>query len=164
MDQRIDMLERDVSELKTEIAVIRGDYSKRENLKGLEERVASVDARLTVIEARMTALESKFSALESRMAAFEVRLVVLERELGRLRDEITTVVDLLRQHSESLAVIETGVAQIQATYVTKAELDAQLKAELSKLEARMKTWAIASVLTTITAITGIQLAIATLIR
>jgi chromosome segregation ATPase len=166
MEQRIDMLERDVSEIKTELAVVRSDYARRELMLAIDQRVGIVEVRLTGIERRLDSIEARLSVIDDRLTTLEIRTARIETQLAAMQarmDQFQVALDKLRDDFEALRVVVMGVGKrlasleaLQHTFATKADLQ--------MLETRMKTWFIASLLTTISVLSGVQFAMFTMLR
>ena len=163
MEQRIDMLERDVSEIKTELAVVRSDYARRELLMAIDQRVGIVEVRLTNIERRLDSIEARLSVIDERLKSLEIRTASIETQLAAMQarmDQFQVALDKLRADLDAFRVsVEKRLAALEALQHTFAT-----KADLQMLETRMKTWFIASLLTTISVLSGVQFAMFTMLR
>ena len=122
MEERVAMLEKDVTAIKSELAVIRSTYWMREDAKVLNGRVGHIEFELVKITADIVQLKADVAQLKTDVTALKMDLAALS----------------LRFDSE-LPHLAT-------------------KADLYKLEARMKAWGIGLALSVITINTGVNFA------
>ena len=69
MEQRIDILERDVREIKTELALIRSEYSR---LGALEVRIERIELDIRDLRAESNSLRMIVSTHGEKLAALHV--------------------------------------------------------------------------------------------
>ena len=92
MEQRIDMLEREVGAIKADIAVIKSTYCMREEMRAFESRLARVESDICIL--KNVVQQPKKDAVEIKLVLVEIRA-----ELAQIWDSLqhfVTKADLLK--------------------------------------------------------------------
>jgi chromosome segregation ATPase len=97
MDERIDILEREVSAIKSGIAQIKSTCVKR-------EEVRLFDGRLSRIEADMTVLKADVAVLKADVAQLKADIVRLRIEQEKIRIEMARMESRLKSWMINLAI------------------------------------------------------------
>ncbi|MES2130195.1 MAG: hypothetical protein V4463_23235 [Pseudomonadota bacterium] len=108
MDTRLDILERDVSQLKTEMATIRATYSTREELAEIRIVIATLATKQELYEA-LDRLEQRLKrAFREEMVAMEARLEIrMDVKLGALE---TKMMHMLFRVALALATLNIALS------------------------------------------------------
>ena len=128
MEQRLDMLEREVSAIKADVAVIKSTYWTREDARHFELRLARIEADVSELKADVAQLKSDVAELRAAVVRIDLELEKIRLEMQQIRAEM--------QH-----------------YATKADLSA--------LEARLKTWMAGTLFSTLTLTAAVQIGLYT---
>ncbi|MYM87396.1 hypothetical protein GTP91_09415 [Rugamonas sp. FT82W] len=120
MDEQITQLDRRLTSVEKEVAVLVADTASTLPRHATKEDVAKVEIRVSVIQSNYATKED---------------LVKLEAKVSAFQSIFAT--------KDDLAKLEAKVSAIQANYATKGDI-ADLKLYLAKLETRMTVWAVAA--------------------
>ena len=97
MEERIDMLEREVNAIKSEIAVIKATYWACENARIFDARLSRVEADIAVLKADVAVLKADVAQLKAEV--FQIRI-----ELERMRGEMAHMEARLKSWVINLAI------------------------------------------------------------
>lgn len=150
MEERIAVLERDVNAIKSELAVIRSTYWMREDAKELDNRVSHIEFELGDIKADIAVMKADIAQLKLDVAQLKSDVAQLKSDLAHLQADVA-------QPKADMATLKMDLAAL------KLRFDSELphlatKADLYKLEARMKAWGIGLALSVITINAGVNFA------
>ena len=84
MEERIDILEREVSAIKAEIAVIKATYWTCENARVF-------DARLSHVEADIAVLKADVAVLKADVAQLKVDIALLKADIEQLKIDVAQI-------------------------------------------------------------------------
>ncbi len=88
MEARIDILEREVNAIKSEIAVIKSSDWAREDARILDGRVCRVEADIALLLADVAALKVDVAQLKADVAQVRIEMAQME---GRLKAWMITL-------------------------------------------------------------------------
>ena len=88
MEERIDMLEREVSAIKSEIAVIKATYWTCENARVFDARLSHVEADIAVLKADIAVLKADVAQLKADVAQLKADIERLKIDVAQIKVEL----------------------------------------------------------------------------
>ncbi len=146
MEQRIDVLERDVCAIKSEIVQIKSTYWTREDGRALSNRLSTVEIELAKLGERVEGLARDVMKLQRDVAELRSEIADIRAEIANIRTEIAN----LRTE------VRTEIAELRTEVRTEI---ANLRTELHIAVAHLKAWMIGIAISTITVTGGMQFAL-----
>ena len=83
MDERIDILEREVSAIKSEIAVIKSICWTREDARAFDARLGRIEAEIAVMHLDITMLKTDVAALKETVAQIRIDIAQINTQLSQ---------------------------------------------------------------------------------
>lgn len=81
MDERIDILEREVKAIKSEIAVIKSTYWTREDAREMDARLIRVEAAIATLQADVAQLKMDVAQLKADVAQLKIDVAQIKVRL-----------------------------------------------------------------------------------
>lgn len=109
MDARIDILEREVGAIKSEIAVIKSMYWTREDAREMDARLIRVETAITILQADVAQLKIDVAQLKADVAQLRAEVADLKVDIAKIRSEIVQMEARLKSWMINLAITLVGV-------------------------------------------------------
>lgn len=84
MDERIDILEREVSAIKSEIAVLKSTCWTRDDARAFDARLGRIEAEIGVVHADVSVLKADLAALKAVVAQLQIDVAQIKIQLTHL--------------------------------------------------------------------------------
>lgn len=88
MDERIDMLERELSAIKTEIAQIKSTYVTRDEARLFDGRLSRIEADIAVLKADVAQLKIDVAQLKADVVQLRIELEKIRIEMARMESRL----------------------------------------------------------------------------